>query len=509
MQSRWIYLTIAASVSLIGVGLTTASGQPNKANPPANPQPIISPLEWLPPNPAVMMPAHEQIPIYFVNRSQSLAEWQKLPSFWNVVTEKLTDPLTGKQYERKAVKIKVPLGLTRNPPVPAENPMTVQKWELGRELFFDVALSTDSTVSCASCHNAKTAYVDNLPTSVGIGGKVGGMNAPTVINSAYNPLQFWDGRAASLEEQAQGPVTNPVEMFDPRGDKNADAWHQAVLRIRQNPSYTKRFLSVFGTLPTRDAIAKAIATYERTVLAADSLYDRAELAMRERVAEEESNKFVVTAQDYETVLKAALAEKDTASLEAIQFVPAKLSETAKRLANGHALFFGKARCNSCHVGDNFTDNEFHNLGVGVVDGQLQPNHYGRFVRLPTGHKRPDTIGAFKTPTLRSLVTTAPYMHDGSEKTLEDVVEFYDRGGNPNEFLDVKMRDFEAERAYLRDPKGYNGPKVYLFGEAQTPIVPLRLNLTPQEKADLVLFLRALQGRPVDPIVANPTMPIPR
>jgi cytochrome c peroxidase len=389
--------------------------------------------------------------------------------------------------------------------------MTVQKWELGRELFFDVALSTDSTVSCASCHNAKTAYVDNLPTSVGIGGKVGGMNAPTVINSAYNPLQFWDGRAASLEEQAQGPVTNPVEMFDPRGDKNADAWHQAVLRIRQNPQLHQALPerlrhAADPAMPSpRPSPPTNAPCWRPTRFTTGPSWPCVSGWPRRSPTSSSS-----PAQDYETVLKAALAEKDTASLEAIQFVPAKLSETAKRLANGHALFFGKARCNSCHVGDNFTDNEFHNLGVGVVDGQLQPNHYGRFVRLPTGHKRPDTIGAFKTPDAALAGhPPAPYMHDGSEKTLEDVVEFYDRGGNPNEFLDVKMRDFEAERAYLRDPKGYNGPKVYLFGEAQTPIVPLRLNLTPQEKADLVLFLRALQGRPVDPIVANPTMPIPR
>ncbi len=119
---------------------------------------------------------------------------------------------------------------------------------------------------------------------------------------------------------------------------------------------------------------------------------------------------------------------------------------AQSLNDGRALFFGKARCNSCHVGDNFTDNQFHNLGVGVKDGQLPADTLGRFATLPTGHKNPELIGAFKTPTLRHLLGTAPYMHNGSERTLEEVVEFYDRGGNANEFLD-------PEDARLRGREG--------------------------------------------------------
>jgi cytochrome c peroxidase len=175
----------------------------------------------------------------------------------------------------------------------------------------------------------------------------------------------------------------------------------------------------------------------------------------------------------------------------------KAAEVAQSINNGRALFYGKARCNSCHVGDNFTDNQFHNLGVGVKDRQLPANSLGRFATLPTGHKSTEMIGAFKTPTLRHLLGTAPYLHEGSERTLEEVVDFYDRGGNANEYLDVKMRDFDAERAYLLSQQNqapYKGPEVKLFGKDQTPIVSLKLNLTPQEKRDLVLFLRAFARR---------------
>jgi cytochrome c peroxidase len=125
--------------------------------------------------------------------------------------------------------------------------------------------------------------------------------------------------------------------------------------------------------------------------------------------------------------------------------------------------------------------------------------------LPTGHKDPALVGAFKTPTLRHLLGTAPYMHDGSEKTLAQVVDFYDRGGNPNEFLDPKMRDYEAEKAFeqcRREGKAYKWPEVKLFGPEQRPVAALRLNLTEQEKKDLVLFLGAMQGEPADPVVAD-------
>jgi cytochrome c peroxidase len=170
------------------------------------------------------------------------------------------------------------------------------------------------------------------------------------------------------------------------------------------------------------------------------------------------------------------------------------------------VFFGKARCNSCHAGDNYTDNQFHNLGVGVTDGQLPANALGRYGAQPLGAKDPALAGAFKTPTLRHLLGTAPYMHNGSEATLDKVVDFYDKGGNANEFLDPKMRDYDAEKAYLvsaADKTEYKGPQPQLFGKGKTPVIPLKLNLSAQEKQDLVLFLRSLQGDPADPIIADP------
>ncbi len=465
----------------------------------------LSDGEWQLPHETWKLPFADEQPILFVNRAQSPAEWDKLPAFWNPTTQKAADPRTGKVVERRAVKVRVPLGLTTNPPVPAENPLTVAKWALGKQLYFDRILSSDATVSCASCHDPKRGYTDQSPFSTGIRNLRGGRSAPTVFNAGYHLLQFWDGRAASLEDQAQGPVQNPVEMFDNDGQ----AWHKVIDRLRHRPEYVRQFRAVFGTEPTQDGAAKAIAAYERTVLSGNSLHDRADLAMRKRVDEEESGKFEIKPKDYEAVLKAAFAARYAAALGALGLDPAKdagqVAAVAKSIDSGRALFFGKARCNSCHVGDNFTDNGFHNLGVGVKDGQLPADSLVRFAVLPTGHKDPAMVGAFKTPTLRHLLGTAPYMHDGSEKTLAAVVDFYDRGGNANEFLDPKMRDYEAEKAYevcRAEGKAYKGPEVKLLGKDPRPVVPLKLNLTEQEKKDLVMFLRALQGDPADPVVAD-------
>jgi cytochrome c peroxidase len=322
-----------------------------------------------------------------------------------------------------------------------------------------------------------------------------------VFNSAYSKLQFWDGRAISLEDQAQGPVGNSLEMFSGK----ADPWSEAIGRIREKPEYAAAFKAVFGHAPTRDAAAKAIATYERTVLLGTGIQDRAELVMRKRVTEEETGKFELTAADYVATLKAEFAAKSAALKDIGLDDESKIDATAKSLLNGRTLFFGKARCTNCHTGDTFSDSGFHNLGVGAKDGDLPLSEFGRFVRLPTGHKDPAAIGAFKTPGLRGLLQTAPYMHSGDEKTLEAVIDFYDRGGNVNPWLSEKMRDTAAEAAYLKArAEGKPLPAdVKTFGPAKTPIIPFKLNLTAQEKADLVLFLKALNGDPLDPLIADP------
>jgi cytochrome c peroxidase len=456
--------------------------------------------DWQLPNPRWQQQAfrHERH-IYFVNRADMSAEWDRLPAFWNEVKEKVADPMTGAAVERLAVKIKVPLGLQHNPSVPAENPMTVAKWELGKKLYSDPIVSSNGTVSCASCHDPRRGYTDQAAVSTGIKGLKGGISAPTVLNTAYSPLLFWDGRALSLEDQAQGPPQNPMEMFDGEGN----AWQKVVQRVRLQPDYVQRFQAAFGTEPTRDAIAKAIACYERTVLSGNSIHDRADLARQKRGGT------VLGAQDYEAALGDAVAKKDVSALEALGIDSTrdgdKLGEWASRLDHGRSLFFGKARCNQCHTGDNFTDNQFHNLGVGVKGGVMALDGQGRFTRLPTGHKNPELMGAFKTPTLRGLLGTAPYMHDGSEPTLESVIDFYHKGGSANEFLDARMRDLDREKTFevsriQKTPFEDPDPKV--FGKDQRPIIPRRLGLTGKEKQDLVLFLKALQGDPVDPIVAD-------
>ena len=462
------------------------------------------PGDFLLPNDDLKVPFKDDVPIAFVTRNQP--EWNTLPAYWNDATQDAVDPATGEAVTRRAVKIKVPLGLTTAPPVPAENPMTLAKWTLGKRLYYDPVLSTSGEVSCATCHNPSKGFTDQRKVSLGIAGKLGGANAPTVINSAYHKLQFWDGRAASLEDQSQGPVGNPLEMF---GGKH-DPWDEAVLRLRRSPDYAKAFAEVFGHAPTRDAAAKAIAAYERTVLVGNSLHDRAEAVMRKRVTEEETGTFELTAADYANALKAAFAAKDTHALTALQLDGEKdagrASEVGARLFNGRTLFFGKARCATCHTGETFSDSGFHNLGVGATkDGDLPVAEFGRFAKLPTGHKDPSFVGAFKTPGLRALPATAPYMHNGSEQTLEEVVELYDRGGNVNPYLSEKMRDTAAEAEYLKARAAGRpvDPAVRTFGPAKKPIIPFKLKLTTQEKADLVLFLRALNGDPVDPVVADP------
>ena len=281
----------------------------------------------------------------------------------------------------------VPLGL---PPVqwPAENPYSREKAELGKSLYFDSRLSSDGTVSCASCHAPEKAFTDNAPFSTGIKMQKGGRSAPTVINRAYTTLQFWDGRARSLEEQAKGPLANPIEMTS---EQSAIAAHEAVLgRIRQIPGYISLFEKAVGDKAvTLDQVAQAIATFERTVVSGNAPYDR-----------------------YKAGDKTALTESQI---------------------RGMKLFFGKARCDSCHLGFNFSDESFMNIGIGWENGE--PQDLGRF--KVTG--REEDKGAFKTPTLRDISLTGPYMHDGSMRTLEEVMEHYNKGGIKNPYLSQSMK----------------------------------------------------------------------
>jgi cytochrome c peroxidase len=310
----------------------------------------------------------------------------------------------------------------------AENPLTRAKIELGRQLYFDTRLSADATVSCASCHDPSMGYSANTKTGVGINGQEGGRNSPVSFNRILSGPQFWDGRADSLEAQAVGPIANPIEMgFTHEG---------VVKRLGEIPVYAKQFETIFGEL-TIDRVGQAIAAFERALVTAPSPYDYGE-QLRAFAGLDPDD----IADDEELAAKYAEAK---AAAEAHP-----MSESAVR---GRDLFFGKANCTACHVGANLADEKYHNLGVGM--DKPEPD-LGRFVVT----KDEKDTGAFKTPTIRNVALTAPYMHDGSQATLEEVVEWYDKGGHANPHLSDKVKP---------------------------------LNLTAQEKADLVEFMKACTG----------------
>ncbi len=310
------------------------------------------------------------------------------------------------------VQVLGPQRLGPLPPVvtPPGNPQSSAKIHLGKELYFDTRLSADGTVSCATCHDPALGWSDAGPTSKGIHGQLGGRRAPPVSNAAYSPLQFWDGRSPSLEDQAKGPIQNPIEMGNT---------HQAMIQtIDKLLGYVEEFREVFGKGPiTVDQVADAIAAFERTVVTTDSKFDR-------------------------------YARGDHQALTLLE-------------RQGLEVFNGKGHCTSCHWGPYFSDGRFHNLGVPAKDPK-NPDK-GRYVVT----NDPRDMGAFKTPTVRDAARRAPYLHDGSEKTLESLIEFYDRGGGKDPNLDPLM-------------------------------VPL--GLTKQERKALVAFIKALDS--LNPEVAD-------
>lgn len=298
-------------------------------------------------------------------------------------------------------QIEAPLGL---PEIqwPEDNEYSPEKAELGWYLYYDPRLSEDETIACATCHSPAFGFTDGAPVSTGIAGQTGGRSAPVSFNQVFNHEQFWDGRAPSLEAQVVGPIANPIEM---------GFTHQAMVdRLNEFGGYRDMFEEAFGSPEiTVDNVAEAIATFERTLLSGNSAYDRYQAG-------------------------------DLSAMNGAQI-------------NGMRIFQGKANCDACHGGPNFTYNTYHNLGVGM--GKANPD-LGRNVVTQAAA---DT-GAFKTPTLREISRTGPYMHDGSLKSLEEVVAFYNVGGFANEHRDRRM---------------------------------MPLGLTPKEQADLVAFLRALDG----------------
>jgi cytochrome c peroxidase len=290
---------------------------------------------------------------------------------------------------------------------PPDNPMTTDKAALGRRLFFDARLSNDRSVSCATCHDPERAFADERPLAVGVFGRVGRRHSPSLVNRGFGRAQFWDGRAATLEAQVLQPIVDPNEMDLPLAE--------AVKRLNEDDSYRASFQAIFARPISEDDLGRALATYLRTIRSGDAPYDR--------------------------------------------FVAGDITALSTEQQLGLQVFRRKG-CNICHSEPTFTDEQFQNTGVAwrpdpaTGTGEYQDD--GRFLVSKLDRDR----GKFKTPTLREVARTAPYMHDGSLATLADVVEFYDAGGRPNRNL------FQVIR-------------------------PLRM--TPQEKQALIAFLGALSG----------------
>ena len=312
--------------------------------------------------------------------------------------------------QQPAWRSSVPLGLpadTWDYYVPRNNPMTPAKIELGRKLFFDARLSADGRISCGSCHDPKLAFTDGRAVAEGIAGRRGARNSPSLLNAMFNTGQFWDGRADTLEDQSVQPLVNPLEMGN-------GAYEEVVNRLRAIPEYRDEFRSVFGADVKIEFIGKAISAYERTLVSGDAPFDR----------------FAAGDQN-------------------------AISEAARR---GFALFRGRARCSRCHTFNDampfFTDFNYHNTGVAMNHPNFDKLSRQAYAAIETDKAREVIdalakeeggqelgrvlityqvfdIGSYRTPSLRNIALTAPYFHDGSAKTLADVVRFYNKGGRQN------------------------------------------------------------------------------
>lgn len=287
-------------------------------------------------------------------------------------------------------------------PFPASNPYQAEKAALGKMLFFDPRLSINQNISCATCHNPSFGWEQAMPLAVGAQNTTLGRHNPTILNLAWGKSFFWDGRAATLEEQALGPIQSEVEMNMPLD--------VLIARVQGIQGYQPYFNSIFTEGITAETIAKAIATFERTVVSGPSPFDR-------------------------------WIEGDEAAI----------STSAKR---GFELFNGKARCSVCHTGWNFTDDKFHDIGLPTFDE-------GRFVIDPSSELNRH---AFKTPGLRNISQRAPYMHNGSLANIDSVLVHYLSGGVPRPsrsaeigFLQINMDDISDLKAFLMTLHGKDAP----------------------------------------------------
>jgi cytochrome c peroxidase len=308
-------------------------------------------------------------------------------------------------------RLRLPIGLLEQElRIPQDNPLMEEKVDLGRQLFFDRRLSADETLACATCHIPSLGFSDGQPLSSELKQQKPRRNTPTIVNRAFGRFYFWDGRASSLEEAIL--LTLRMQL------SNSD--EEIVRRLSRTSGDPEQVQRTLGTPITTDGIVKALAAFVRTIVSGDSPFDRFEAG-----------------------------DRTALSLEA---------------QRGFKLFKRKAKCAKCHTGFNFTDEQFHNTGVGLYDPDPDLGRYDIT-------NRDEDKGAFKTPTLRDLVWTAPYMHDGSLETLEEVIQFYNEGGIKNPYLANELKP---------------------------------LHLTFQEKGDLLAFLQSLTGS----WMHAPALPLP-
>lgn len=298
--------------------------------------------------------------------------------------------------------LSIPLGLDAYMPVPADNPLTPEKIALGGRLFVDPLLSADRSISCATCHDPARAFTDGRPVAVGVFGRRGSRAAPALLNRGYGSVFFWDGRTTTLEGQVLEPIENPNEL--------GTSVDEVIARLMDSPGYVAAFANVFRHPPRREDLSRALASFVRSIRAGGTRVDR--------------------------------------------FVNGEHHALTDQERHGLRIFRGKANCTACHIGPTFSDERFHNTGVAWRTGA--PADEGRFGVTGRSADR----GAFKTPTLREIARTAPYMHDGAFDTLAGVIAFYDGGGHANPHLDPEVRP---------------------------------LKLTEPEKQALESFLRALSG----------------
>ena len=302
-----------------------------------------------------------------------------------------------------SAEFRPPLGLDLYRPVPEDNSITPEKVKLGKKLFGEKLLSRNRSLACKGCHRPKKAFTDGRAKAIGVYGRQGSRSVPTLVNRAYGRAFFWDGRTSTLEEQVIKPIESESEMDMTVG--------KAVDRLKRKSRYRKMFQKAFRREPNGEDLARALASYVRTIYSGDSPFDR--------------------------------------------YIYGKRGVLSDQQRRGLRVFRGKGNCTACHIGPTFSDENFHNTGVAWCEGKLQDE--GRFAI--TGEA--ELKGAFKTPTLREVARTAPYMHDGSLATLQDVINFYSDGGRKNPHLDEEIK-----------------PR----------------NLTSQEKQDLLAFLQSLTGK---------------